>query len=131
MKKIMLVTPLLCLLAGMAVAQNAQNTFVQTVPVIMNQAPVGTCNNAAFQLAWTRIRQADRTAARALFDRVAASPGASPTLQMESRWNAAKLAESLGEVAAARVAFAAILRDCGDGPAFAHIRDDVRARLGR
>lgn len=52
MKKLMLVTFMLCLLAGMAVAQNPQNVFVQTVPVTMAQAPAGTCNQAPFQIAY-------------------------------------------------------------------------------
>lgn len=52
MKKLMLVTLLLCLLAGMAVAQGPQNVFVQTVPVTMATAPVGDCRQMSFQVAY-------------------------------------------------------------------------------
>lgn len=48
----------LCLLAGMAFAQNLQNTFVQTVPVLMNTAPVGDCRGQSFQIAYVPSTQA-------------------------------------------------------------------------
>ncbi len=49
----------LCLLAGMALAQNfPQNTAVQTIPVLLTAAPVGDCRGQFYQIAYVPSTQA-------------------------------------------------------------------------
>ena len=85
---------------------------------------------AAFQLAWTCQYANDAVSARRWFEKVARSTGSGAPLRIEGRWNAAKLAADAGD-ANARSEFEALLRECGDNPAFANIVADAKARLGR